>query len=354
MHIAIDITPLETGHNGRGVGVYTKNLVEALQKFETSHSYSFITRTQKVHNNVDLIHYPYFDPFFLTLPLLKPKPTVVTVHDLIPLVFPDKFPTGLRGRIKWLIQKYSLRGARRIITDSKSSKTDIQTITGIDSRYIDVVYLAPHADYHVTTDSTAARRRVEAKYKLPKRFIIYAGDVNWNKNIFGLLSAFSLVSGSREFDDASLVLVGKSFFSSDLAETKVINTIIGKSHLENKVIRTGFVPEEDLAILYGMAACLVQPSWYEGFGLPVLEAMACGCPVIVADNSSLSEIAGPSLRVHAGKYEDIARGMKIALQFSAADRKKIISQGLEWVKTFTWQKVARETVASYEKVVSRI
>lgn len=353
MHIAIDTSPLETGHSGRGIGVYTKNLIDALQKFETSHSYSFITRTQKVHNNVDLIHYPYFDPFFLTLPLLKPKPTVVTVHDLIPLVFPDKFPTGLRGSIKWQIQKNSLQGARRIITDSNSSKTDIQTVTGRDPRSIDVIYLAPSGDYHAVIDSTVIKK-VEAKYTLPKRFVVYTGDVNWNKNISGILSAFSLLIKDPALDGLTLLFVGRSFLSQDLAEVNDINNIINRLHLEKRVMRAGFVPEADLAAIYSMATCSVQPSWYEGFGLPVLEAMACGCPVVAAENSSLSEIAGPSIRVQAGKPDDIARGIKSVLQFSITDRKKIVAHGLEWVKTFTWQKVARETVASYEKVASKI
>src|SRR5258706_5833567 len=101
MNIAIDITPLETGHSGRGVGIYTKNLIESLQKYEKKHTYILFTPKQGVPKNTDIVHYPYFDPFFLTLPLIKTKPSVVTVHDLIPLVFPEKFPPGIRGYMKW-------------------------------------------------------------------------------------------------------------------------------------------------------------------------------------------------------------------------------------------------------------
>ena len=129
MKIAIDITPLESAHRARGVGVYTKNLIDALETYGKQHTYLYFTGHQLVPPDADVVHYPYFDPFFLTLPLVKPKPTVVTVHDLIPLVFPYKFPAGIRGNIKWQVQKLSLHGAKRIIADSNSSKNDSKTIS---------------------------------------------------------------------------------------------------------------------------------------------------------------------------------------------------------------------------------
>src|SRR5258706_7275203 len=104
MHIAIDTSPLANGHKFRGVGSYTQSLIDALQKYEGEHQYSFFTGNA-VFKDVDIVHYPYFDPFFLTLPFKKTKPTIVTVHDLIPLLYPDKFPPGLRGKVKWYIQQ---------------------------------------------------------------------------------------------------------------------------------------------------------------------------------------------------------------------------------------------------------
>lgn len=322
MNIAIDTTPLETGHVKRGVGIYTKNLIDALKRYETVHTYSFFTRGQKVPVQADVVHYPYFDPFFLTLPVIKTKPTVVTVHDLTPLVFPDKFPSGIRGNIKWQVQKLSLRGARRIITDSKNSKKDIARITGFNPKDIDVVYLAPDI-----------KEKKGKTRELPEHFILYVGDVNWNKNVPGLIQAIG---------HHTLVMVGQAFLNNNLPETQEINTLISSLGLEKQIMRVGFV--KDIASLYGQAECLVMPSYYEGFGLPVLEAMASGCPVVAADNSSLSEIAGPAVRVLTTP-SSIAQGIETAIK----QRQKLVSAGLAWARRFTWKKVARETVNSYEK-----
>jgi glycosyltransferase involved in cell wall biosynthesis len=341
MHIAIDTTPLETGHAFRGVGSYTRLLVDSLKRYEKKHSYSLFTRGQKIPVNADLVHYPYFDPFFLTLPFAKPKPTVVTVHDLIPLVFPDKFPTGFRGAIKWQIQKQSLHGAQRILTDSNSSKNDITRIAGIKKEIIDTVYLAPDPEYHPVGDP-AALDDVRKKFSLPKQFILYVGDVNWNKNISGLIRACGEIR-----KDVKLVLVGTAFTNTALTETKEINSLIASLGLGASVIRTGHVSWESLAALYSLASCMVLPSFYEGFGLPVLEGMACGCPVVCTNTSSLKEIAGPALRV-SPKDEDIAAGI---VQMIHADRQKQVRLQLDWVKQFNWKKTARETVLAYERAL---
>ena len=209
MNIAIDITPLKTEHGRRGVGVYTNNLIKSLGQYEKKHSYSFFTRGQKIPKNADIVHYPYFDPFFLTLPIIKAKPTVVTVHDVIPLVFPAKFPAGLRGNLKWQIQKLSLLGIRRVITDSESSKKDISKITGFDANRIDVVYLAPDPIFK------PLRRE-----KRTNPYVLYVGDVNWNKNVPGLFRAFARVS------NYGLKLVGGAFTDVGLRETKEINRLM--------------------------------------------------------------------------------------------------------------------------------
>lgn len=327
MHIAIDITPLSTGHSGRGVGSYTRNLIEALQKYETQHTYSLFTRGQKIPEKADIVHYPYFDPFFLTLPLLKEKPTVVTVHDLIPLVFPDKFPAGLKGTLKWQLQKLSLRGAKRIIADSVSSKKDISKIVGVDATVIDKIYLAPALSY--------VKKRI-----LSKPYVLYVGDVNWNKNVPGLLRAVAEVT-------IPLILVGGAFLDDSVAETKEINRLIGTLGIESFVRRVGHVSNNKLAELYSGALALVQPSFYEGFGLPVLEAMACGCPVVTTKNSSLAEIAGPAIEITT-EVESIAAGIKKILTIQ---RDSQVKKQFDWVRQFTWKRTAAETVASYEKTI---
>jgi glycosyltransferase involved in cell wall biosynthesis len=348
MNIAIDTTPLASGHAARGVGVYTKNLIKALQKYEGEHSYSFFTRSQQLPKDADIVHYPYFDPFFLTLPLQKRAPTVVTVHDLIPLVFPDKFPAGLRGMVKWQMQKAALRKADRIITVSECSKNDVKRLVGIDERKIDVVYSAATDGYKNVTNTTILHK-LKKKYTLPDNYFLYVGDVNWNKNIPGMIRAFA--EFLKKSNTYHLVLVGRAFLDGTLKETRVIRSVIQELQIADHIICTGYASDEDVAGLYSMANCSLEPSHYEGFGLPVLESMASGCPVLVADNSSLNEIAGPSVRIHADSIESIAEGMNTIASLSSEARKKLVDDGIAWSHGFSWEKTAKETVAVYEKVL---
>lgn len=345
MRIAIDITPLETGHKDRGVGMYTKLLVDALQKYEQNHSYHFFTRGQKVPRNIDLVHYPYFDLFSLTLPVVKVRPTVVTVHDLIPLVFPEHFPAGIRGMLTWQIQRLSLGQVTRIVTDSDSSKTDITRIAGISPDTIDVVHLAPSSEFCPVANKTFLKA-IMTKYRLSNQFILYVGDINWNKNVLGLLDAFQQVT-SHELR-ITLVLVGKAFMDQS-SEAHAIQSKIDALGIRDNIVIPGFVPIEDLRAIYSLAMVYIQPSFYEGFGLPVLEAMACGCPVISSDSASLKEIAGPTTVIDPDNPSEIASQIKEALNMSEDKRLERIKKGILWVKRFTWESVARQTVEAYEK-----
>lgn len=344
MNIAIEASALESGHSARGTGSYTRLLISALQKYETENSYSFFTRGQKVPESADLVHYPYFDPFFLTLPLQKLKPTVVTVHDLIPIAFADHFPRGIRGEIKWQIQKLSLRGANEVITDSMSSKTDIVKFTGIDDRRINTVYLAPASIYKPIKEDKKLKL-VISKYGLPREYFLYVGDVNWNKNIIGLIRALALLDWNYK-----LVLVGKAFLKNDLKETQEIDELISNLKLADKIVRPGFVEEEDLPAVYTLASVLIEPSFAEGFGLPVLEAMACGTPVVTSDRSSLKEIAGPSILIDPEKSDKIAEGIKTALNLN---RESWFKDARSWLTNFSLEKMARETVQVYKKALSQ-
>lgn len=343
MRVAIDITPLQTGHKDRGVGAYTRSLIEALEKYEGNHSYHFFVRGQKVPNSIELIHYPYFDPSFVTLPLFYSKPTVITVHDLIPLVFPRHFLAGTRGLATWQYQRLRLSRVRRVIADSECSKRDIVRIVGVPPSRIDAIHLAPAREFRPVTDKQKLQR-VKKKYHLPDRFILYVGDVNWNKNILGLLEAMHGLH-------MHVALVGKAFLDSSLDEMRQINALIEKNNLVDTVVRLGGVPMEDLVIMYSLASVYIQPSFYEGFGLPVLEAMACGVPVVTSREASLSEIAGPAVTVDPHRPEEIARGLVQALTLPAAKRAALIRAQSEWVQKFSWRRVARETIMSYEKAL---
>jgi len=348
MRIAIDITPLETGHKDRGVGIYTQLLIESLQKYESNHSYYFFTRGQKIPNIIELIHYPYFDPFFITLPFFYHKPTVITVHDLIPLVFPEHFPAGLRGRLKWRYQRMRLVRVSRIIADSESSKRDIERIAGFPEAQIDVVPLAASPKFGQVKDE-AELARVKKQYHLPESFVLYVGDVNWNKNILGMLEAFSNIK--YQISNIKFVLVGKAFIDRS-AEADAIHASINRLGIRDKVMTPGFVPSEDLLALYSLACVYIQPSHYEGFGLPVLEAFVCGAPVVSSRASSLAEIAGPAIAVDPSDPQDIARGLLEAITMTHVKRKALINAQTKWVQRFSWERVAQQTIESYEKAIS--
>lgn len=349
MHIAIDISPIHNKNSTRGVGLYTKLLVNSLKQYKTEHTYSFFVRGQKIPNNTDIIHYPYFDPFFLTLPFYSRFPTVVTVHDLIPIAHAAHFSIGIRGRFKWYLQRHSLQGINRILTDSFASKSDIEMFGKIDSKKIDVVYLAPSKSFSRVTNKIVFDS-VRRRFHIQDKFILYVGDVNWNKNVPGLLRAFSkfLDNQRNELDRYSLVLVGKSFLSCDLTESSYIDSLITDMHLKDKVLRIGYVSDDDLRALYSMASVYVHISFAEGFGLPILEAMACGCPIVTSNRSSLAEIAGPSLQVDPDSTSDIAKGISKMIH---SDLKDLQNRYNAWLSHFSWKQVANKTVESYIKTL---
>ena len=172
------------------------------------------------------------------------------------------------------------------------------------------------------------------------------GDINWNKNILGLLKAFQKVK-----KDIKLVLVGKAFIDRS-PEVNAIQTSIHALGIRGEVIMPGLVALQDLPALYTLASVYVQPSFYEGFGLPILEAMACGVPVISSRASSLAEIAGPAVLIDPNNYGDLATRLKEVLTMPADKRQTFIQKGILWAKRYSWEKVARQTVQSYEKAVT--
>lgn len=353
MIIGIDISPLKTGHQFRGTGSYTDNLVKAFKKYDHRNKYKLFVRGELLPKNVDLTHYPYFEPFFLTLPLRKPVPTVVTVHDLTPLVFPDHFPRGLRGEIKWQIQRLALKGVKAIIADSECSKKDVAKFTGISEEKIFVVYLAAGEGFKKVQSSSASWQikvqSLRKKYNLPEKFALYVGDVAWNKNLPRLVEAVKKIN-------ISLVMVGKALVEKDFERNNPWNQDLVKiwklCEGDEKVIRLGFTPTQDLMMIYNLATVFTMPSIYEGFGLPILEAMSCGCPVVTTKESSLPEVAGSAaLYVDAFSVESIARG--ICEVFNNKKLSEDLTRyGYIQAKKFSWEKVARQTCGVYEKVLA--
>lgn len=347
MKIAIDTTPLLTGHKVRGSGFYLENLKNALIKYNPENDYYFFNHHEPVPSGVELTHYPYFDPFLLTLPLLS-KNTVVTVHDLIPIVFTKYFPIGLKGALKWQIQKRALQNSKTIITDSECSKKDIIKYTGIKENMIHVVYLAAGEQF-IKINNNQYLANVQSKYNLPDKFVLYVGDVTWNKNLPRLISAVNKA-------ELPLVMVGKALkqevIDKDNPWNKDLIKVLDEIKESKNIVRLGFIPSEDLVAIYSLATVFVMPSLYEGFGLPILEAMKCGCPVVTSKNGSLPEVAG-----EAAYYIDAENINSIAdsLQRLFTDRslqEKLARKGLEQAEKYSWSKTAQQTVEIYKRVIS--
>ena len=350
MKIAIDVSPLQTGHKVRGVGFYLEHLRKALLDYHPENEYTFFTRGEKLPKDTDVVHFPYFEPFFLALPIYKQFKTVVTVHDLTPIVFPNAFPRGIKGELKWQMQKYALRNADGIITDSQNSKNDVIKFVKANPNKINVVYLAAGEEFKVIDKDKFKSSEIRKKYGLPNKFALYVGDVTWNKNIPRIINASKLAN-------IPLVLVGKALVSTDFDRNNPWNKDLIEVNLlvegQKNILRLGFVDTQDLVTIYNFASVFVMPSLYEGFGLPILEAMACGCPVITSREGSLKEVAGnAAFYVDAYNETDITEGIKKLFADNKL-RDDYKQKGLEQVKIFSWEKTALETIRTYEKVLSK-
>ncbi|MBI4039331.1 glycosyltransferase family 4 protein [Candidatus Daviesbacteria bacterium] len=339
MKVALDTSPLTSGHRVRGIGTYTKNLAQALVKIA---GLELVTFQGGKIPDCDIVHYPYFDLFFQSLPIFKNKPTVVTIHDVVPLRFPQHFPSGIRGQLKFLLQKLSLQSARAVVTDSDASKSDIVKFLKVAPQKIFSIHLAPSPIFSRISDQSqldAARQ----KYQLPASYILYVGDVSYNKNLPRLLEAIADL-------DVNLVMVGQAVADETVAETKELMTKINQLGLKERVWRLGFVADEDLVAIYNLAGCLVLPSLAEGFGLPVLEAMATGCPVVTSNISSMAEIAGAAaILVDPNDTKNISWGIREVLDRDKGEALR--EKGAEQVKKFSWDKTAQATVKVYRQVL---
>jgi glycosyltransferase involved in cell wall biosynthesis len=342
--VLFDTAPLYNGNAGRGVGAYTKFLTEALAKRDD------VTLLEKgMTKEADLVHYPFFDLFFATLPLLRSYKTVVTVHDVIPLQFLSEYKPGKKGMVRFFRQRLALQSVNAVITDSEASKKEIIKHLKIKAHKVHVVQLAANPELKPAVDKKLLE--VKEKYLLPENYLLYVGDINYNKNLPQLIKALKFLP-----DEVSLVCVGRNFKPQEIPEWKAIEVQIALSDVPNRV---QFVNElsgesvDELSAIYSGATAYVQPSLAEGFGLPVLEAMQCGTPVVCAQNSSLVEVGGDEVVYVQTDAESIATGVKEVLEWSDDVRAKRISSAKKWAKHFTWEKAAEETVKVYQEVLKK-
>jgi glycosyltransferase involved in cell wall biosynthesis len=351
IQVRLDTSPLANAHAIRGVGVYTRFLQQALAKNQRV-KLSTKKCSAKCSPKSDLVHYPYFDLFFSTLPWPnngpKAHPTIVTVHDVIPLRFPHYYRPGLRGRLKFFRQKLALRRCQAVITDSQASKQDIEHYLGIKPDKIYPVPLAANPKLQAQPASVVSQ--VRRKYDLPSNYILYVGDINYNKNIPSLIQSLVQLPA-----DLHLVLLGKNFRPQPIPEWQRLEQQIKTSDLKSRLTLlpniTGDANQE-LAAIYSGARAYVQPSLWEGFGLPVLEAMHCQTPVVSSNRGSLPEVSGTHAILVEPQASSIAQGVQTVLEWSAQARQKFVTKAAAHAQQFTWQKTAQQTIDVYQQVIT--
>ncbi len=323
-------TPLASGHAVRGIGFYVKRLLPELKK-QAPHFDIEIVEDLK---NCGLVHYPWFDLFWHTLPVFRKQRTVVTIHDVIPLEFPMHYPPGVRGWMRLQLQRLAIQSVSIIITDSQASAVAIEKYLPVPKNKIHVVYLAAGEEFKKIVD-TKLLAQVRAKYELPDKFVLYVGDVNWNKNVPSLAAACQQIR-------LPLAIVGRQ--AAEIEKLDLSHPEL--RHLANldlgSVLRLGFVPDADLVAIYNLATVYCQPSFAEGFGLPILEAMACGTAVACSRTHSLPEIAGKAA-VYFNPYnvDDMAQAILKAKP----------GEGIAQAKKFSWEATARQTLEVYQQVI---
>ena len=291
-----------------------------------------------------LAHVPYFGP-----PLRSPAPLVVTVHDLTTLLVPE-YRRRRGARLYNALVSAAARGANHVLTDSQASKADILTHLGIADGDVTVVYLGVGPEYNARAGNSLVDLAVRRKYDLPDFYVLYLGGYETHKNVVTLLHAYTYVAGALG-EEYPLLLAGRKPEGASPAFPDYDN-IIERAGLGRFVRWIGYVDEADKPLLYRGAEAFVFPSRHEGFGLPPLEAMACGTPVVVGDSGSLPEVIGPAGFAISPDDPRAMAGAIIALVMDEQQAADLRRAGPQQAAQFTWERTARETLDVYKRVVS--
>ncbi|MFN2491903.1 MAG: glycosyltransferase family 4 protein [Pyrinomonadaceae bacterium] len=289
---------------------------------------------------VDVLHVQFTSPPF------PPCPVVVSIHDLSFEHLPDTFNWRSRTQLRITVRR-SAQKASQVITLSQHARSDIVTTYGLKPDKVNVIPLAAPSYFAPVVDEHELQR-VRQLYGIHGDYILSVGSIQPRKNLSRLIAAYSSLRGAHSSGKLpQLVLVGKFAWLYD----ETLRTI-KDLEVSNSVVLTGYVPEADLPALYSGALCFVYPSYFEGFGLPPLEAMKCGTPVIVGNQTSLPEVVGPAaVLVDPFDVNDIAAAMaRVSSDLNL--RAQLRRLGVERARVFDWRDTALKTLAVYEKAAS--
>jgi glycosyltransferase involved in cell wall biosynthesis len=354
-----------------GIGTYIRNLLRHLARLDGSTEFVVLCRPEDVkavtafgenllpvpetagnysvaeqlkvpfklkRHGITLFHAPHY-----VLPPLVRCRSVVTIHDCIHLMFPQYLPNRVALGYARASIAGAARRATRVLTVSESSKRDILRFVDIKPEKIDVIYNAHDERFSIEPPEEEVVR-VRERYQLQDPFVLYAGNVKPHKNLERLIEAFYLVRG-RGLDQVKLVLIG-----DDISRYASLRRAVHRYQLHKYVRFLGYMPEETLAVMYRLASVFVFPSLYEGFGLPPLEAMASGTPVVTSNVSSLPEVAGnAALLVDPMNPEAIADGIQRVLTDDRL-RQHLRERGIARARQFSWETSVRRVREIYEAV----
>ncbi len=370
-----------------GVGTYLRNLIRGLAKQDRVNRYVLIRTPaatlefEHLAENFETVVYEKSDRTALAqfryrlflkrqtadlyhmpvqvVPMWMPKPYVVTVHDVGNLVF------GKKGSLRDSFDIYRLRqGLLRadcVIAVSSATRRDLENVVGIPAERIRTIYNAPDPTFTERISPAIGcmgdqgfeyppdMQRILDRYQINYPFLLYAGRTNPRKNIPRLVEAFAVVRGEVQGDpvyrDLRLIIIG-----DEISKHPTVRHAVIQSRVEHSVRFLGFVPIDTLKVFYQAAAAFVFPSLYEGFGLPPLEAMACGTPVVTSNVSSLPEVVGDAAQiVNPENVFDIARGIREVL-LDQNLRSRLILRGFEQLKHFSWDHSASQVLDAYKDV----
>jgi len=291
-------------------------------------------------DNLDILHVQYIAP-----PIHKGK-LVLTIHDLAFLHFPKSFGRFERFRSKLLVLANAQRAAK-ILCGSQYSKMDIAQRCAVDEAKIEITYYSTPLSFRPADSHDERKQAVLKKYGINKKFIFTLSRLNLRKNLKTLIEIYTTLRDSEKID-ILLVVGGKK----DVLFEETMRNIENSRYKEN-IILTGFIEEEELRFLYNAAEVFVYPSLFEGFGLPPLEAMACGCPVVTSKVSSIPEVVGDAgLLVNPNDAEEMLKAI-VGVISDATLRESMRRKGLERTQHFSWEATAYKTLAVYEAVCSQ-
>jgi glycosyltransferase involved in cell wall biosynthesis len=369
LHVVIDARRIRDF----GIGTYIRSLVHALGALDTTNRYTLVTGPAEArllaglpenfrsavyarndHSVLDHIAFPMYlrglSPDLVHIPLnrvpiLMIKPYVVTIHDMANLFYDEE-----HGKFRMQLRRFrfrrGLKRANRVIAVSDATRRDVETVMGVRPERIRRVYNAPDPGFRAAAGTPDEQERIMERYQINYPFLLYAGNIRRHKNVPRLVEAFAVVreqmASHPVYKDLRLVIIGDT-----ISQYPAVRQTVIKSRVEPVVRFLGFVPFETLRCFYETAAAFVFPSRYEGFGLPPLEAMACGAPVVASNVSSLPEVVGDAaILVNPENVFDIARGIRDVLLDDLL-REDLIRRGKLQASRFSWEHTASQVLEIY-------